>query len=143
MRLKYRRQPNDNQEEDAMLNQTIIIGRTTKEPEFRQTQNGVSVATFTIACDRNYKNAQGEKETDFFTVVCWRGLAETVGRYLGKGRLVAVSGRLQNRSYEAKDGTKRYITEIVASEVQFLDRAKDAEQQQPLWEEVSPDELPF
>ena len=126
-----------------MLNQTIIIGRTTKEPEFRQTQNGVSVATFTIACDRNFKNAQGEKETDFFNIVCWRGLAETVGRYLGKGRLVAVSGRLQNRSYEAKDGTKRYITEIVASEVQFLDRAKDTEQQQPLWEEVSLDGLPF
>ena len=128
-----------------MLNQTIIIGRTTKEPEFRQTQNGISVATFTIACDRNFKNAQGEKETDFFNIVCWRGLAETVGRYLGKGRLVAVSGRLQNRSYEAKDGTKRYITEIVASEVQFLDRAKDADQQQPLWEEVEIDdsELPF
>ncbi len=125
-----------------MLNQWTGIGRATKEPEFRQTQNGVSVATFTIACDRNYKNAQGEKETDFFTVVCWRGLAETVGRYLGKGRLVAVSGRLQNRSYEAKDGTKRYITEIVASEVQFLDRAKDAEQQ-PQWEEVNQDELPF
>ena len=126
-----------------MINQVFIIGRTTKEPEFRQTQNGVSVATFTIACDRNFKNAQGEKETDFFNIVCWRGLAETVGRYLGKGRLVAVSGRLQNRSYETKDGTKRYITEIVASEVQFLDRAKDAEQQQPLWEEVSLDELPF
>ena len=127
-----------------MLSQTIIIGRTTKEPEFRQTQNGVSVATFTIACDRNFKNAQGEKEADFFNIVCWRGLAETVGRYLGKGRLVAVSGRLQNRSYEAKDGTKRYITEIVASEVQFLDRAKD-DQQQPLWEEVEIDdsELPF
>jgi len=126
-----------------MINQVFIIGRTTKEPEFRQTQNGVSVATFTIACDRNFKNAQGEKETDFFNIVCWRGLAETVGRYLGKGRLVAVSGRLQNRSYEAKDGTKRYITEIVASEVQFLERAKDAEQQQSLWEEVSQDELPF
>ena len=126
-----------------MLSQTIIIGRTTKEPEIRQTQNGGSVATFTIACDRNFKNAQGEKETDFFNIVCWRGLAETVGRYLGKGRLVAVSGRLQNRSYEAKDGIKRYITEIVASEVQFLDRAKDA--QQPQFEEVEIDdsELPF
>jgi single-strand DNA-binding protein len=124
-----------------MLSQTIIIGRTTKEPEIRQTQSGVSVATFTIACDRNFKNAQGEKETDFFNIVCWRGLAETVGRYLGKGRLVAVSGRLQNRSYEAKDGTKRYITEIVASEVQFLDRAKD--EQQPLVEIDQPDDLPF
>jgi single-strand DNA-binding protein len=124
-----------------MLNQWTGIGRTTKEPEFRQTQNGISVATFTIACDRNHKNAQGEKETDFFNIVCWRGLAETVGRYLGKGRLVAVSGRLQNRNYEAKDGTKRYITEIVASEVQFLDRAKD--EQQPFVEIDQPDDLPF
>ncbi len=134
-----------------MLSQTIIIGRATKEPEIRQTQNGISVATFTIACDRNYKNAQGEKETDFFTVVCWRGLAETIGKYLGKGRLVAVSGRLQNRNYEAKDGTKRYITEIVASEVQFLDKAKDGQTQQPQQPQggftpVGPDEddeLPF
>jgi single-strand DNA-binding protein len=125
-----------------MLNQWTGIGRTTKEPEIRQTQNGVSVATFTIAVDRNFKNQNGEKETDFFSIICWRGLAETVGRYLGKGRLVAVSGRLQNRSYEAKDGTKRYITEIVANEVQFLDRAKDAEQQ-PQWEEVDQGELPF
>jgi len=125
-----------------MINQVFVIGRTTKEPEIRQTQSGISVATFTIACDRNYKNAQGEKETDFFTVVCWRGLAETIGKYLGKGRLVAVSGRLQNRNYEAKDGTKRYITEIVASEVQFLDRAKDAEQQ-PFVEINQPDDLPF
>lgn len=124
-----------------MINQVFIIGRTTKEPEIRQTQNGVAVATFTIAVDRNFKNQNGEKETDFFSIICWRGLAETVGRYLGKGRLVAVSGRLQNRSYEAKDGTKRYITEIVASEVQFLDRAKD--EQQPQWEEVNQDELPF
>ena len=124
-----------------MLNQWTGIGRTTKEPEMRSTANGVAVATFTIAVDRNFKNAHGEKETDFLNIVCWRGLAETVGRYLGKGRLVAVSGRLQNRSYEAKDGTKRYITEIVASEVQFLDRAKD--EQQPFVEINQPDDLPF
>lgn len=129
-----------------MLSQTIIIGRTTKEPEIRQTQSGVAVATFTIAVDRNFKNQNGEKETDFFSIICWRGLAETIGKYLGKGRLVAVSGRLQNRSYEAKDGTKRYITEIVASEVQFLDRAKDAQSsQQPQsgFVPVEDDELPF
>ncbi len=130
-----------------MLSQTIIIGRATKEPEIRQTQSGVAVATFTIAVDRNFKNQNGEKETDFFSIICWRGLAETVGRYLGKGRLVAVSGRLQNRSYEAKDGTKRYITEIVASEVQFLDRAKDAQSSQQPQSGFVPveddDELPF
>ena len=110
-----------------MINQIFIIGRTTKEPEARTTQSGVAVSTFTIACDRNFKGTDGEKETDFFSVVCWRGLASTVEKYLGKGRLVAVSGRVQTRSYEAQDGTKRYITEIVADEVQFLDRTKDGQ----------------
>ena len=110
-----------------MLNIITIIGRTTKEPESRTTQSGVAVTTFTIACDRNFKNSQGEKETDFFNIVAWRGLAETVSKYLGKGRLVAVSGRVQTRSYDATDGTKRYITEIVADEVQFLDRAKEGQ----------------
>ena len=108
-----------------MINQIFIIGRTTKEPEIRTTQSGVSVGTFTIACDRGFKNAQGEKETDFVNCVAWRGLADMVAKYLGKGRLVAVVGRLQNRSYEAQDGTKRYITEVICSEVQFLDRAKE------------------
>ena len=108
-----------------MINQIFIIGRTTKEPEIRTTQSGVSVATFTIACDRGFKNAQGEKETDFVSCVAWRGLADTVAKYLGKGRLVAVVGRLQNRNYETSEGIKRYITEIICSEVQFLDRAKE------------------
>ena len=130
-----------------MLNQIIIIGRTTKEPESRVTQNGVAVTTFTIACDRNFKGADGEKETDFFNVVCWRGLAETVSKFLGKGRLVAVSGRLQNRTYETTEGQKRYITEIVGSEVQFLDRAKEgqAKEEVPGFKEVdsTEDDLPF
>lgn len=113
------------------MNKVILIGRTTKQVETRSTSTGKQVATFTIAVDRNFKNQAGEKETDFFNVVCWRGLAETVEKYLGKGRLIAVSGRLQNRNYEAKDGTKRYITEIIASEVQFLERAKDGQAQEP------------
>ncbi len=129
-----------------MINQVFIIGRTTKEPELRATQNGVSVAMFTIACDRNFTNQQGEKETDFFNCVAWRGLADTIGKYLGKGRLVGVVGRLQNRSYEAQDGTRRYITEIICSEVQFLDRAKESDNQQsqaftPM--EGGDDDLPF
>ncbi len=103
-----------------MLNRIVVIGRLTRDPELRSTSNGVAVATFTVAVDRNFTNSRGEKETDFIPVVVWRGLAETCGRYLAKGRLVAVEGRLQIRTYEANDGGKRTIAEIVADNVQFL-----------------------
>jgi len=103
-----------------MLNRIVVIGRLTRDPELRSTSNGVAVATFTVAVDRNFANARGEKETDFIPVVVWRGLAETCGRYLAKGRLVAAEGRLQVRTYEANDGSKRTIAEIVADNVQFL-----------------------
>ena len=105
-----------------MLNKAILIGRLTRDPELRSTSNNISVTSFTIAVDRNFTNQQGEKETDFIPVVAWRSLAETCARYLTKGRLVAVSGRMQVRSYEGNDGLKRYITEVVADEVQFLER---------------------
>ena len=105
-----------------MLNKAILIGRLTKDPELRSTSNNISVTSFTIAVDRNFTNQQGERETDFIPVVAWRSLAETCARYLTKGRLVAVSGRMQVRSYEGNDGLKRYITEVVADEVQFLER---------------------
>ncbi len=129
-----------------MLNIITIIGRTTKEPEIKSTPSGVSVGTFTVACERNFKGPDGGKETDFFNIVVWRGLAETVGKYLGKGRLVAVSGRLQTRTYDAQDGTKRYITEIVASEVQFLDKPKETAEQPaftPIPDDQIEDVLPF
>ena len=103
-----------------MLNRIVVIGRLTRDPELRSTSNGVAVATFTVAVDRNFSNNRGEKETDFIPVVVWRGLAETCGRYLSKGRLVAVEGRLQIRTYEANDGGKRTVAEIVADNVQFL-----------------------
>lgn len=108
-----------------MLNRIVVIGRLTRDPELRSTGNGVAVATFSVAVDRNFANAKGEKETDFIPVVTWRGLAETCGRYLAKGRLVAVEGRLQIRTYEANDGGKRTVAEIVADNVQFLS-PKDA-----------------
>ena len=104
-----------------MLNKSIIIGRLTKDPELKYTQNGIAVTNFTVAVNRNFKNQQGEQEADFIPVVVWRKLAETCCQYLGKGRLVAVSGKIQTRSYDDKDGIRRYITEIVADEVQFLD----------------------
>ena len=86
------------------LNRVILIGRNTREPELRFTSGGAAVANFTLAVDRPYLNAQGERETDFIRVVAWRKLAETCANYMGKGRLVAVEGRLQVRTYQTPDG---------------------------------------
>ena len=122
-----------------MMNKAILIGRLTRDPELRTTSNGISVTSFTIAVDRNFNNQQGEKETDFIPVVAWRKLADTCAKYLAKGRLVAVSGRMQVRSYEGKDG-KRYVTEVVADEVQFLERAESKEKFTEVEDNV---ELPF
>ena len=113
-----------------MLNKSILIGRLTKNPEIKSLPNGVSCTTFTIAVDRSFTNQQGEREADFLPICTWRGLADNCGKHLAKGRLVAVSGRIQTRTYETSDGTKRYITEIVADEVQFLERAKEQPQDQ-------------
>jgi len=106
-----------------MLNKVILIGRLTRDPDYRSTPSNISVTTFTLAVNRNFSNQQGEREADFIPVVTWRTLAETCHKYLAKGRLVAVSGRLQTRSYEGNDGQRRYVTEVVADEVQFLERS--------------------
>jgi len=108
-----------------LLNRVILIGRLVADPELRYTQAGVAVTNFRIAVDRPFSNQQGERETDFFPVVTWRKLAETCAHNLSKGRLVAVEGRLQNRSYQAQDGTTRWVTEVVADNVRFLDWPKD------------------
>ncbi len=113
-----------------MLNKVILIGRLTRDPELRYTANNVSVTTFTLAVNRRFTNQQGEQEADFIPIVTWRTLAETCHRYLNKGRLVAVSGRLQVRSYEDSSGQRRYVTEVVADEVQFLDRGRATDQSQ-------------
>jgi len=103
-----------------MLNRVILIGRLTKDPELRYTPNGIAVGTFTLAVDRNYKNKEGEKQTDFIPCVVYRQLAENCANYLSKGKLAAVDGRLQIRSYETNDGQKRYVTEVIAESVRFL-----------------------
>ena len=103
-----------------MLNQIAIMGRLVKEPELRHA-NETPVCTIRIACDRDYKNANGEKETDFFDVVSWRKLAEIVNQYAAKGRMVSAVGRLQTRTWNDRDGNKRYSTEIVADHVYFCD----------------------
>ncbi|RJE47372.1 MULTISPECIES: single-stranded DNA-binding protein [unclassified Dehalobacter] len=103
-----------------MLNRVVLIGRLTKDPELRYTPNGVAVASFTLAVDRNYKNSQGEKETDFIPCVVFRQLAELCANYLAKGRLAAVDGRIQVRSYDGQDGQKRWVTEVLGENVRFL-----------------------
>lgn len=109
------------------MNVVNVVGRLTRNPEQRATAGGMAVADFTLAVDRPFKNQQGERETDFFDVVAWGALAETVGQHLCKGRLVAVEGRLQIRSYETRDGQRRKAAEVVASAVHFLDKPKIAD----------------
>lgn len=103
-----------------MLNRVVLIGRLTRDPELRYLPSGVAVANFTLAIDRNFKNAQGEKETDFIPCVVFRQLAELCANYLGKGKLAAVDGRIQVRTYNDKEGQKRWVTEVVADDVRFL-----------------------
>lgn len=102
------------------MNKVILVGNLTRDPELSETQSGIAVCRFAIAVSRDYANADGMRETDFFNITVWRGRAENCGKYLKKGNKVAVVGSLQNRSYEDKDGVKRNVTDVVASEVEFL-----------------------
>jgi len=108
-----------------MLNRVVLIGRLTRDPEFRYTPSGVAVASFTLAVERPFVSQSGEREVDFIDIVVWRKLAETVANHLNKGRLVAVDGRLQVRSYETQEGQKRRVAEVVADNVRFLDWQKE------------------
>lgn len=103
------------------MNKVFLIGRLTRDPELRYTSNNIAVATFSIAVDRNFSNAAGEREADFINIVVWRKQAENVKNYMHKGSQVAIDGRIQTRSYDDTDGKKRYVTEVVADNVQFLD----------------------
>ena len=102
------------------MNKVILIGNLVADPELRKTSSDISVCTFRIAVQRRFANQQGVREADFFNIVAWRQTAELCARFLTKGRKCAVVGSLQNRSYDAQDGTKRYITEVVADEVEFI-----------------------
>lgn len=131
------------------MNHIVIIGRLTKDPELRYTPNGVAVATFTVAVDRPVKQGK-EKEADFIPTVTWQKLAENCTEYLRKGRMVAVEGRLQIRSYDAQDGQKRRVAEIVARNVQFLEKSTGSAQGPPVTDDIPEDfgdinldDLPF
>ncbi|MBX6352024.1 MAG: single-stranded DNA-binding protein [Thermoflavifilum sp.] len=106
-----------------MLNRVVLIGRLTQDPELRYTNSGTPVASFTLAVDRGRPNANGERETDFIPIVVWQKQAELCAQYLHKGRLAAVDGRLQIRSYENREGQRVRVAEVVAESVRFLDRA--------------------
>ena len=105
------------------MNRAMLIGRLTKDPELRATGSGIAVCTFTLAVDRRFANRDSQtREADFIPVVVWRAQAENCAKYLHKGSQAAICGSIQTRTYDAPDGTKRYITEVVADEVQFLGR---------------------
>lgn len=108
-----------------MLNHITIMGRLTRDPSLRNTQNGAAVASFTLAVDRDFKAESGAKETDFIECVAWRNTAEFVNKYFTKGRMAVVSGRLQLRKYTDKDGNNRTVAEVVADNVYFADSKKE------------------
>ena len=110
------------------MNKVIITGNLARDPEAFTTQSGISRSTFTVAVQRRFANAQGVREADFLTVVAWRGTADFCNRHLTKGRKVAVEGSLQTRSYNAQDGSKRYVVEIIADNVETLDKRQEGEQ---------------
>ena len=102
------------------MNKCILVGNLTIDPELTTTSNGVAICRFAIAVSRKYANAEGERETDFLNIVVWRNLGENCHKFLKKGSKVGIVGNIQSRSYDAADGSKRYVTEIVAEEVEFL-----------------------
>ncbi|SDX04770.1 single-strand binding protein [Paenibacillus sp. PDC88] len=124
-----------------MLNRSILIGRTTSDGQLRYTSSGIATYSVNLAVDRPFTNNNGERETDFIPIVVWRQLAETCAEYLRKGRLVAVEGRIQVRSYETDNG-KRYVTEVVADNVRFLERGGSGQQQEQSGGDYG-DGLPF
>ena len=113
------------------LNKVVLIGRLTRDPELKFTPGtGIAVTTFTLAVNRRYKK-EGQPEADFIPIVVWGKQAESTANYMSKGKQLSVSGRIETRSYDAKDGTKKYVTEVVADEVHFLEWGSKCQEQQP------------
>ncbi len=133
-----------------MLNKVILQGRLTADPELKMTNSGVSVTQFTLAVERDYQS-NGKRETDFINVVAWKGTAEFASKYFSKGKMMLLSGRLEVRNYTAADGSKRYVTEVIADNVYFAgDKGESKAEAKPYgesgneFEEMTPEEeLPF
>ena len=136
------------------MNKVMLIGRLTKDPEFTTTVNGISVCRFGLAVDRKFTNENGEREADFINIVVWRGLAENCNKYLRKGNKVGIVRSIQTRTYDAQDGSKRYATEVIAEDVEFLSqktenngklKTESQEKQEIMqkFEPISESNLPF
>lgn len=135
------------------MNKVILIGFMANDPEAFTTQGGIARSTFRVAVQRKYKNQDGKHDSDFLTVVAWRQTADFCNKYLSKGRRVAVEGSIQTRSYDAQDGSKRYVTEIIADSVEALSSPNNdngqprenrpAEPENEGFTEVQDDDLPF
>jgi len=134
-----------------VLNRIVLMGRLTRDPELRRTGSGVAVVSFTIAVDRDFQSGDGNKETDFIDIVAWRGTAEFVSKYFAKGQMAVVSGRLQIRNWNDKDGNKRRSAEVVADSVYFGEPKKSSggfhendtpSSHSPLPENYGPEEYP-
>ncbi len=134
------------------MNRCFLIGNLTRDPELATTNSGVSVCRFSLAVTRNFSNADGEREADFLNIIVWRGQAENCHKYLKKGSKCAVTGSIQTRSYDAQDGSKRYVTEIVADNVEFLNSKSSGDGQDKVavdnkevakLEPIDDDTLPF
>lgn len=121
------------------MNKVLLIGNLTKDVELNNTTNGVALAKFTLAVARRYEGPDGTKETDFFNIVAWRGLAETCKKYLKKGSKAAIFGSIHNRTYDAADGTKRYVTDIQAEDVLFLSAKQSDSENKEVGEQVQTD----
>lgn len=131
-----------------MLNNVVIMGRLTRDPELRRTQSGTAVTSFTMAVDRDFKSQSGEKETDFIDVVAWRNTGEFAAKYLAKGRMAVVEGCIQVRDWQDKDGNRRKSVEVVADNVYFADSKRDSKPQESRddqeFDEIEDDgDLPF
>lgn len=134
------------------MNKVILIGNLTRDPDYGETQSGISFCNFSIAVNRPYNDSNGERQTDFFNIKTWRGQADNCAKYLRKGSKVGVVGSLQTRTYEDNDGNKRNVTEIVANEVEFLssanksddsDETTRAQRNRPELEPIDDGNLPF
>lgn len=128
------------------MNKVFLIGNLTKDPEIMTTQNGNSITRFTLAVQSRFKNEDGEKDCDFINCVAWKTLADNIYKYLKKGKKCSIVGSIKTRSFDAPDGTKRYVTEINCEEIEFLSPVEksenDSSEQQKL-EPIDEDNLPF
>lgn len=114
-----------------MINRVVLVGRLTKDPELRYTQNGIAVANFTIACNKPFKKDGEEQQADFINCVIWRKPAESLANYMSKGSLIGVEGSIQTRNYDDSDGKRVYVTEVLAASVQFLESKNKTQNQEP------------